>query len=875
MPTCIRRPSISLKSLFRFLLLSGVLALSAASGAQTSPLFFWGYSPITFFGCVAFSPDSSKFVLEGSSGIQVFNNATGTLIGCLSTNLSDVGCVAFSPDGSLLAIGGINYAGSVTGEVELWDTAHWKLVGTIAPKSSNVNSVAFSPDSQTLVVGSSIASLAVGGQPLSLWNVKRRSFVAELGTAAQVVNAVRLSSDGKRLIVGGITSNSAVVEVWNLPARTVSQTVKTQAQTVNSVDISIDGSRIAVGGSYLTKPSYQTYGVLEVWNATTGKLLHSLGTAGTYIQSVQFSPDGTTLVNSANTGIWYGGGAEMWNVTSGKLIRSINQTPYLGVSSLTYEPDGRSILLGGNGYYLTSGQVYAYAQQWNASATSVKRTIMPAILTGAACSAFSLDGNTLTVAVSNTGVDKQFGVGALEYWDTATGKLLRSVDTSEGIRSIAYSSDRTVLADGGADETSGILELRDGTTGNLLTSLNSTPSHNYDEVALSPDGKRLAACGYDLATHEPILEIWSTQTRQQTYSLDFGDNVELQTISFSPDGSTIAVGGREGLFELWDAASGTQLAVLYPSEFMVNAIRFSPDGKTLCVAGVRFLSAQNATCAGAELWDVASLTRLADLPIPTTTSGGNAVAFSADGKEVYVSMTSEVDSYSTESYRLLGAQPLLDPVSLTFSPKGSYLAFTSYQMGPRLGLLTNPIAGLRVSVNPIIGGKVINATVTLSEAAPTGGLEVALESSDGHALVSSSVLVPPGSKTATFPIQTVGVTATVNPTITAQVLGFSQSLDLEVRPPAIVSLKLKPTSVVGGQSSLGTITMSAKAPTGGLVVNLSGSSTAALVPQTVTVPAGSTSVTFTITTKAVTRKSSAVITAVCGPTNQSATLTVH
>src|SRR5215469_1460280 len=56
-----------------------------------------------------------------------------------------------------------------------------------------------------------------------------------------------------------------------------------------------------------------------------------------------------------------------------------------------------------------------------------------------------------------------------------------------------------------------------------------------------------------------------------------------------------------------------------------------------------------------------------------------------------------------------------------------------------------------------------------------------------------------------------------------------------------VSVTLNPTSVVGGNSSQGTVTLSGAAPTGGATVTLSSSNTAAAkVPTNVVVPAGST-----------------------------------
>ena len=93
--------------------------------------------------------------------------------------------------------------------------------------------------------------------------------------------------------------------------------------------------------------------------------------------------------------------------------------------------------------------------------------------------------------------------------------------------------------------------------------------------------------------------------------------------------------------------------------------------------------------------------------------------------------------------------------------------------------------------------------------------------------------------------------------------------------PSLSSLSLNPTSVVGGNSSTGTVTLTAPAPSGGFVVNLSSNTSVATVPSTVTVPAGATSANFTVSTQAVSSTTSVTITASAGGVSRTATLTVN
>src|SRR5207247_2272003 len=69
---------------------------------------------------------------------------------------------------------------------------------------------------------------------------------------------------------------------------------------------------------------------------------------------------------------------------------------------------------------------------------------------------------------------------------------------------------------------------------------------------------------------------------------------------------------------------------------------------------------------------------------------------------------------------------------------------------------------------------------------------------------------------------------------------------------SLSAVSVNPTTVVGGNASTGTATLTAAAPPGGALVTLSSSNTAAAgVPASVTVAAGATSASFTVSTTAV------------------------
>ena len=89
------------------------------------------------------------------------------------------------------------------------------------------------------------------------------------------------------------------------------------------------------------------------------------------------------------------------------------------------------------------------------------------------------------------------------------------------------------------------------------------------------------------------------------------------------------------------------------------------------------------------------------------------------------------------------------------------------------------------------------------------------------------------------------------------------------------SLALNPTSAVGGTPSIGTVTLTSAAPTGGSVATLASGGAAASVPASVTVAAGATSASFTVTTSAVTASTVTSISASLLGSTKTALLTVN
>jgi hypothetical protein len=183
-----------------------------------------------------------------------------------------------------------------------------------------------------------------------------------------------------------------------------------------------------------------------------------------------------------------------------------------------------------------------------------------------------------------------------------------------------------------------------------------------------------------------------------------------------------------------------------------------------------------------------------------------------------------------------------------------------------------------VSLSPtsVVGGTANStATVRLNGPAPAGGAVVTLSSSaTAAASVPSSVTVAANATTATFTVTSYAVTATTSAAISAT-YNATSSATLTVNPPGLSAFTLYPTSVTGGSGSTGTVTLNGAAPSGGAIVTLRSGNSAATVPASVTIPAGTRTANFTVTTIGVTRTTYVSITATYRSASISRTLTVR
>ena len=187
---------------------------------------------------------------------------------------------------------------------------------------------------------------------------------------------------------------------------------------------------------------------------------------------------------------------------------------------------------------------------------------------------------------------------------------------------------------------------------------------------------------------------------------------------------------------------------------------------------------------------------------------------------------------------------------------------------------TSGVAAVSLAASSVTAGATGQGTVTLSTAAPSGGVSITLTSSNpAVATVPSSVAVAAGASSAAFTITAVSVgTATIGASMNGASMQ-SAALTVTARLAALASIVLDASSVIGGNNIGGTITLTAPAPAVGATVALT-SSDPVVVPATVVIPGGATTATFVIETKIVSGTVTSTINGSYGGGSASATLAV-
>ena len=311
---------------------------------------------------VALSPDGRLVAVGDSSGtVNLWNAHSLKKVESLNVGRGIVGAVSFGAGGRTLLVARDNYVPrpAQAASLEIWGLSPKPhLIHELHPSFPAYDWASFSPD------GSTVAAVGPVLPPNFVQHKTRVSdgFVAEWSGATGKLlasptrirgggeaNDVSFAERGTRVAVNTINDTIAVVD----PARrtVLAQWKDSSSQLSWAGALSPDGAKVA---------TVDNDGYLGVWDAADGKqLLPPIRAAGTDVDSVNWSPDGSRIVTATD------GSIRLFDATDGTPIGSPlpigGGPPYVVFSS-----DGSEVVATN-----TAGQVWLYpatAAGWETAA---------------------------------------------------------------------------------------------------------------------------------------------------------------------------------------------------------------------------------------------------------------------------------------------------------------------------------------------------------------------------------------------------------------------------------------------------------------------------------------------------------------------------
>ena len=299
---------------------------------------------------------------------------------------------------------------------------------------------------------------------------------------------------------------------------------------VTSVSFSPDGKTIATGSQDRT---------VKLWTRE-GQLQKTLWKHGDWITDVSFSPDGKTIASAS-----WDKTVQLWSRDGENLQRLRGHDD--AVNSISFSPDGKTI---------ASGSGDRTTKLWNIDREELR--ILRAHNNQVASISFSSDGKTIATASLDT---------TAKLWSEDGRLLYILAGHNSDITGISFSPDNSIVATGSRDRTVKLWS-RDG---QLLQTLEGHTS-GVTSISFSPDGSTIASGSRDKTvklwhrrdgvcareeTNDETNEARNTSDRQNL--LPFcsrpttlrGHEDEVTSVSFSPDGATIASASRDKTAKLW------------------------------------------------------------------------------------------------------------------------------------------------------------------------------------------------------------------------------------------------------------------------------------------------------------------------------------
>ncbi len=475
---------------------------------------------------VRWSPDNQTIATASSDTEVKLFSRSGELLQTFTEPNNPLWSVDFNSTGELVA-------GSMSREatVFIWERSG-KLLHQFSVHPGGAWDIKFHPLRQEIISADAQGTI-------SFWQLDG-TLLKTIPAHEGEVWGVALSDDGKKI---ASVSLDGAVKIWQEDGALLRSFLGHQAGG-RSVAWRDDESAIA---------SVSADGTARLWRSESEFLTRNYDHQGT-IWEINFSPDGKWVTTEAEL-------PRLWKREGNALTQPLRLTEDYG-RSIQFTPDGQSILTTNNKKEITvfglDGSVQAtigplFASSFILLADPDGKEILSGSEDGT-IERWGMDGTFRDILEGQESrvwrlaysPNRQFFASASQdgtVWvrDRA-GEVLQIWEGHErGVWGVAISPDSEMIASASQDGT--VQLWTPG--GDLLHKLEGKHNQRFSTVDINPDGKMIAAGGVD-----GTVTLWSSQGQYLTTL--YGHRASVMEVSFSPDGLHLASGGDGTTLILWN-----------------------------------------------------------------------------------------------------------------------------------------------------------------------------------------------------------------------------------------------------------------------------------------------------------------------------------